>query len=48
MRKTNGNPNVFNVKRNDGGERWLNANYANPSNRWNLENEIESIRKPKE
>ncbi|OGY99852.1 MAG: hypothetical protein A2945_02560 [Candidatus Liptonbacteria bacterium RIFCSPLOWO2_01_FULL_52_25] len=37
---SDGNPNVFNVKRNDDGQRWLNANYANPTNRWNLSNEI--------
>ena len=37
---SDGNPNVFNVNRNDDGKRWLNANYANPDNRWNLENEI--------
>jgi hypothetical protein len=37
---SNGNPSVFNVKRNDDGKRWLNANYANPENRWNLDNVI--------
>lgn len=37
---SDGNPNVFNVKRNDDGKRWLNANYANPENRWNLDNTI--------
>ncbi len=37
---SDGNPNVFNVNRNDDGKRWLNTNYANPGNRWNLENEI--------
>lgn len=37
---SNGNPNVFNVKRNDDGKRWLNANYANPNDHWNLDNTI--------
>jgi hypothetical protein len=37
---SDGNPNVFNVKRNDDGKRWLNSNWANPDNRWNLDNRI--------
>ena len=37
---SDGNPKVFNVKRNDDGKRWLNTNYANPDNHWNLDNEI--------
>lgn len=37
---SDGNPNVFNVGRNDDGKQLLNANYANPDNRWNLGNEI--------
>lgn len=35
-----GSPNVFLVGRDDGGERWLSADYANPVNRWGLEGEI--------
>jgi len=34
---SDGNLNVFNVKRNDDGL-WLNANYANPDNHWNGDN----------
>ena len=37
---SNGNPNVFNVKRNDDGKPWLNANWANPDDHWNLDNGI--------
>src|SRR3989344_3026475 len=37
---SDGNPNVFNVKCNDDGTRWLNANWVNPDNEWNLDNEI--------
>jgi len=36
---SDGNPNVFYLKH-DRDKRWLNANYANPENQWNLENEI--------
>lgn len=32
---SNGNLNVFNVKRNDDGKQWLNANNGNPDNIWN-------------
>lgn len=34
---SNGNPNVFKVEHNDNGS-WLNANNANPDNRWNDNN----------
>lgn len=34
-----GNPNVFNVERNDNGS-WLNNNWANPDNRWNGDNQF--------
>lgn len=37
---SDGNSNVWNVDRNDDGMRWLNANYANPRDRWNLDNVI--------
>lgn len=37
---SDGNPNVFNVKRNDDGEQWLNTNWTNPDNQWNLDNRI--------
>jgi hypothetical protein len=37
---SDGNPNVFNVKRNDDGERWLNTNWTNPNDQWNLDNRI--------
>ena len=37
---SNGNPNVFYVKRNDDGKRWLNTNWVNPDNEWNLDNEV--------
>jgi len=37
---SDGNPKVFNVKRSVDDKRWLNTNYANPDNRWNLDNEI--------
>lgn len=36
---SNGNPNVFNLERNEDGL-WLNNNWANPDNRWNSENEF--------
>jgi hypothetical protein len=35
---SDGNLNVFNVKRNDDGKQWLNANNGNPDNFWNAEN----------
>ena len=35
----NGNPNVFNLERNDDGL-WLNKNWAKPDNRWNPNNEF--------
>ena len=35
---SDGDLNVFNVKRNDDGKSWLNANYGNPSNFWNADN----------
>ena len=35
-----GDPNVFNVERNDDGKLWLNNDWANPDNRWNLDNRI--------
>jgi hypothetical protein len=35
----NGNPNVFNVEHNDDGL-WLNNNWANVDNKWNLDNEL--------
>jgi len=34
-----GNPNVFNLERNDNGS-WLNNNWANPDNKWNPRNEF--------
>jgi len=34
------NPNVFDVKRNDDGTLWLNNDWTNPDNRWNLDNRI--------
>lgn len=37
---SNGNPNVFYIKRNSDGKRYLNGNWANPKNQWNLDNEI--------
>ena len=37
---SNGNPNVFYINRNDDGKRWLNTNWVNPSNQWDLDNEI--------
>ena len=37
---SDGDPNIFNLKRNDDGNRWLNANYANPDNQWHLDNEM--------
>lgn len=37
---SDGNPNVFNVERNDDGNRWLNTNWANPDDQWNLDNRI--------
>lgn len=36
---SDGNPNVFELKRND-DKRWLNGNWANPDDKWNLDNEI--------
>lgn len=36
---SDGNPNVFNCERNEDGT-WLNNNWANPDNQWNLDNEI--------
>ena len=36
---SDGNPNVFKVKRNDDTP-WLNSNWANPDNHWNLDNEF--------
>ena len=36
---SDGNPNIFNVKRNDDGF-WLNNNWTNPTNKWNLDNEF--------
>lgn len=41
---SNGNPNVFNAYRND-DKPYLNANYANPENQWNLENELVLVRR---
>lgn len=46
-----GNPNVFNLNRNDDGL-WLNNNWTNPTNRWNanyefvfsLRNSLHSLR----
>jgi hypothetical protein len=35
---SDGNWNVFNVKRNDDGELWLNTNNGNPDNIWNADN----------
>jgi len=37
---SNGNPNVFYIKRNDDGKPWFNTNWINPDNEWNLDNEI--------
>ncbi|KKU97507.1 MAG: hypothetical protein UY30_C0004G0016 [Parcubacteria group bacterium GW2011_GWB1_48_6] len=34
------NPNVLNVERNSNGKRWLNTDYANPDDIWNLDNRI--------
>lgn len=34
-----GNPNVFNLERNDDGL-WLNDNWTKPSNEWNSDNEF--------
>lgn len=34
---SDGNPNVFNVERNEDGL-WLNDNWAKPDNRWNPKN----------
>ena len=36
MTDSDGNPNVFNVKRNDDGKRWLNTNWIKPTNRLSL------------
>lgn len=35
---SDGNLNIFNVKRNDDGELWLNTNYDNADNQWNPDN----------
>ena len=35
---SDGNLNVFNVKRNDDGKQWLNANNGHPDNFWNGNN----------
>lgn len=44
---SDGNPNVFELKRNDNGKRWLNANWTNPDDKWNLDNEVVfRLRKP--
>ena len=37
---SDGNPNVFNVERNDDGKRWLNTNWVNPNDQWNLDNRL--------
>ncbi|MBI4120113.1 MAG: hypothetical protein HY454_01475 [Parcubacteria group bacterium] len=37
---SDGDPNIFDVLRDDGGRRWLNARYARPGRRWDLEDEI--------
>ena len=37
---SDGNPNVFHVKRNDDGKSWLNTNWVNPDDEWNLDNEV--------
>ncbi len=37
---SDGYPNVFNVKRNDGGDQWLNSDNANPKNQWSLDYRI--------
>ncbi len=37
---SDGNPNVFELKRNDNGKRWFNANWTNPDDKWNLDNEV--------
>ena len=37
---SDGNPNVFNVECNDDGTLWLNTNWVNPDNTWNLDNRI--------
>lgn len=37
---SDGNPNVFNVERNDNGKLWLDNDWTNPDNRWNLDNRI--------
>jgi len=34
---SNGALNLFNVKRNDDGESWLNTNNGNPDNEWDPE-----------
>ena len=34
-----GNPNVFNLNRND-DDLWLNTNNAKPANRWNADNKF--------
>jgi hypothetical protein len=35
---SDGNLNVFNVKRNDDGKQWLNGNNGKPDNFWNADN----------
>ncbi|OGG62221.1 hypothetical protein A3C19_03050 [Candidatus Kaiserbacteria bacterium RIFCSPHIGHO2_02_FULL_54_22] len=40
---SDGNPNVFNVNRNDDGL-WLNANNGRPDNEWNPENRFIFLR----
>jgi hypothetical protein len=37
---SDGNPHVFNVKRNDDGKSWLNTDWNDPDNQWNLDNEV--------
>ena len=37
---SDGNPNVFDVKRNDDGTLWLNNDWTNPDDRWKLDNRI--------
>mgnify|MGYP001570051067 CR=1 FL=1 len=35
-----GNPNVFELERNDDGKLWLNNDWTKPDNRWNLDNRL--------
>lgn len=37
---SDGNQNVFELKRNNDGKTWLNGNWASPDDKWNLDNEI--------